>query len=531
MPEADDPYLLPNGTLRNKLGITNPEALARAENGFVTARTSELSERLPRAPFTFETLRGIHRSLFQDVYDWAGEARTTPLAKREYDSPASPVQRFASPVRIAAEAEAIFRRLESDGFFTGSTRAEFAARATELFADLNHLHFAREGNGRASRLLIGAIGKSAGHTPNFDFITRERMISISIDANKGDTAGVRRMFDEILEPAQIEAVRKAVGFLRTSSRIAWNDVYIATTRAGRDYAGTLAGRAGADCLIRAVLPRGDPVLFVGAAADLPANATAGSAVSFRSKHFQPSEGPKPVAASAVTQSTPATAPAQTKPFDPCNIAGEKNPDRITGLEYRLFAKNVGRALENLQSLKRIGYDDILATNRILFGALYPWAGQDRAALAPGIAIGKGGHTDLFAHPRDVRRAAEHGLDLSRDKKTMRERPGEIFGLLAYAHPFLETNGRTLMTVHADLSRRANFHIDWPRIGKQDFLTALTAELRQPGSALDSLLAPQVKPGPMPLLVAGNALRINPDLNPSGPAKKAASPGPSPSPGF
>lgn len=213
-----------------------------------------------------------------------------------------------------------------------------------------------------------------------------------------------------------------------------------------------------------------------------------------------------------------------------NVVGEKDPGRIKQLEHRIFAQNIAPALEALQAVKQLRYEHVLATNKTLLGALYPWAGQDRATLAPGIAIGKGGHTDLFAHPGDVRRAVEHALDLGRDRATMRTRPGEVFGLLAYAHPLLETNGRTLMTVHADMTRRAGFHIAWPDIGKAEFITALTDELRAPGTALDQLLAPHIKAGPMASATTAARLGTNPTLNPDGVVPSTARrAGPSPGP--
>ena len=72
MPGGNDPYLLPNGTLRNKLGLTDPDELQRAENRITAARGALLERDLPKPPFTFETLKAIHFELFQDVYAWAG---------------------------------------------------------------------------------------------------------------------------------------------------------------------------------------------------------------------------------------------------------------------------------------------------------------------------------------------------------------------------------------------------------------------------------------------------------------------------
>lgn len=67
------------------------------------------------------------------------------------------------------------------------------------------------------------------------------------------------------------------------------------------------------------------------------------------------------------------------------------------------------------------------------------------------------------------------------------------GYLAYAHPFLDGNGRTIMVLHAVLSQRAGFSIDWPMTGKADYLSALTKELDDPGKGcLDVYLKPFVR---------------------------------------
>ena len=200
-----------------------------------------------------------------------------------------------------------------------------------------------------------------------------------------------------------------------------------------------------------------------------------------------------------------------------NRLGTDDAALIARLEAHAFSANVLPALAALKAAPTIGYDQVLDTHKRLFSSVYPWAGQDRATLAPNIAIAKGGVSDLFAHPADVRRATDYALGMGLDARSLRAKPGEVFGALAYVHPFLETNGRSLTTVHADLTRRAGFHIDWSAIGKVEFLTALTAELRKPGSSMDALLLPHVRPGPLPTEHAAASLAQNPGLNRSGPS--------------
>ena len=81
--------------------------------------------------------------------------------------------------------------------------------------------------------------------------------------------------------------------------------------------------------------------------------------------------------------------------------------------------------------------------------------------------------------QDIRRAVEFALTHGQDKQFMIEKPGEIMGYLAYAHPFLDGNGRAMMVVHAVLAQRAGFSIEWAATAKNDYLSALTKELDDP----------------------------------------------------
>ncbi len=70
--------------LENKLGITNSTELAREEERISKKKAVELFESgsLDKlAPGRFASLQAIHKALFEDIYDFAGELRTVNLAK------------------------------------------------------------------------------------------------------------------------------------------------------------------------------------------------------------------------------------------------------------------------------------------------------------------------------------------------------------------------------------------------------------------------------------------------------------------
>jgi cell filamentation protein len=76
---------------------------------------------------------------------------------------------------------------------------------------------------------------------------------------------------------------------------------------------------------------------------------------------------------------------------------------------------------------------------------------------------------------------------------MTARAGEDMGYLAFGHPFLDGNGRTIMVIHAELAERAGFSLDWTATSKAGYLGALTKEIAQPGARhLDEYLKPFVR---------------------------------------
>jgi cell filamentation protein len=191
-----------------------------------------------------------------------------------------------------------------------------------------------------------------------------------------------------------------------------------------------------------------------------------------------------------------------------NSYQEKDLRVVGHLETAAFEQDIVPTVRFLRRLPTLRYEHITETHRRLFNSLYPWAGQDRSVTAPDIAIAKAGYKTLFAHPGAVQLAAEHALNLGQNPAYLRAHPGEVFGYLAHAHPFLEGNGRTILTVFADLSRRAGFNVEWEAIDKDQFLETLTRELLEPGKILDELVLPYSREGVLSVDKTASRLRVN-----------------------
>jgi cell filamentation protein len=173
-----------------------------------------------------------------------------------------------------------------------------------------------------------------------------------------------------------------------------------------------------------------------------------------------------------------------------NFPGFKDISQVKALEHASFQINLDLAINTLAAVDLIEYKHVLEIHKILFGDVYPWAGQDRSSTSPGINISKAGYNAMFAQSSYVRRVTEYAIDQSRDLNIMRQQPGHILGSLAHAHPFLDGNGRTILVLHTELAHRAGISIDWTQTEKRAYLIALTSELNDPGKGhLDNYLKP------------------------------------------
>ena len=130
--------------LENKLGLTSSADLAREEERISKKKAVWLfaSGTLDRRPVgTFAALKAIHKALFEDIYDFAGELRTVNLAKGNF--------RFA-PLMYLEAALANIEKMPQDTF----------DEIIEKYVEMNVAHPFREGNGRSMRIWLDLMLKN-----------------------------------------------------------------------------------------------------------------------------------------------------------------------------------------------------------------------------------------------------------------------------------------------------------------------------------------------------------------------------------
>ncbi len=79
-----DPYVYPGtDVLKNILNIKDKKTLDDAEADYVSLRLREVAEKPLPGNYNIEHLSKMHRYIFQDLYEWAGEFRTINIEKEE----------------------------------------------------------------------------------------------------------------------------------------------------------------------------------------------------------------------------------------------------------------------------------------------------------------------------------------------------------------------------------------------------------------------------------------------------------------
>lgn len=129
--------------LENKLGITSSPELAEAEERISKKKALELFENGVLDSLeagTTASLKAIHKYLFEEIYDFAGELRTVNIAKGNF--------RFA-PLMYLEAALANIDKMPQSTF----------DEIVEKYVEMNIAHPFREGNGRSTRIWLDCIFK------------------------------------------------------------------------------------------------------------------------------------------------------------------------------------------------------------------------------------------------------------------------------------------------------------------------------------------------------------------------------------
>jgi cell filamentation protein len=183
------------GILRNKENIEDYKLLVNYESFKCSERLEELKAK-PIKIKNYSTLLAIHKHLFQDVYEWAGQKRTVEISKD--DKQFFPVNHFNTAFSYIDNLIYEYRTIDK------IDKTKLSVKLAEILDAINYLHPFREGNGRTQRefLRVLAIEKELmlNLNPPDNSDIYERYMSGTID---GDTQKLSKLILELINGIRI----------------------------------------------------------------------------------------------------------------------------------------------------------------------------------------------------------------------------------------------------------------------------------------------------------------------------------------
>lgn len=182
-----DHYVYPGtNVLKNKKNIVDGQILSSFENAFVTRKLFRLQARGITGQFDVQHLKSIHKELFGDIYDWAGEFRDIQIYKGGTE--------FSEPDRINDDLSELFSNVRSKNYFKGLSEDEVVDGLSDTMCRLNMIHPFREGNGRTQRLFLSQMALYSDHDLDFSKVSENDMRNASFASARGNIKPMRCLF-------------------------------------------------------------------------------------------------------------------------------------------------------------------------------------------------------------------------------------------------------------------------------------------------------------------------------------------------
>ena len=154
-----DPYIQSNGTLKNRLGIKEYEELNNAEKDIGFVKLIDINEAF-KQKYNKEYLKSLHKHIFEDIFDWAGEFRTVPIEKIEIVIPGLSLQ-YSLPKDINKDLDAAFEDLDNMEW-SGKNLDQIVPEFTRKLARIWRIHPFRDGNTRTTLAFAESYAREHG---------------------------------------------------------------------------------------------------------------------------------------------------------------------------------------------------------------------------------------------------------------------------------------------------------------------------------------------------------------------------------
>lgn len=171
-----DSHAYANGVLLNTKGLKDTDSLNKFEASMVEPREWMLADNPIAGKYDLIHAQAIHKSLFQDVYPWAGELRGVDTSKGS--------TYFCPHDQIESEFIGLSEYLAQSSLYGNEELSieDFSREAAIYFGRLNWIHPFREGNGRTQRVLFSYLAAEHGISLVWSAVSKDAMVRACNDA-------------------------------------------------------------------------------------------------------------------------------------------------------------------------------------------------------------------------------------------------------------------------------------------------------------------------------------------------------------
>ena len=177
--------------LINKFDIHDEATLSEVEGTLTAAKSTQWLNAPEQDTFDFGHYKAIHRFLFADLYDWAGQVRNINISKKG--------TAFCPTEKLDEQADKVFLYLKEQNFLRGMAKDSFVDALVDFYCSTNILHPFREGNGRTQRVFLAQLAQNAGYMLNFAEIDGDLLMIATIQSAQGVTDLLRSVLDAAIE--------------------------------------------------------------------------------------------------------------------------------------------------------------------------------------------------------------------------------------------------------------------------------------------------------------------------------------------
>lgn len=202
-------YCYENGVLKNKYNTKNLELLHILEADSAAYHQSKIlgGETDYRFNFTVDSYLDLHKRLFSEVYDFAGEIRSEAINKscKPYFDKRTP---FCEPIYIYESLKSTLNKMLRD-LRRVQNREDLLYCLAKYYCEINVIHPFREGNGRTLRTYFLILVKELFRDYELDYSLwndedRELLLkyviidSSTVDIEEVGVRGIASCFDKVL---------------------------------------------------------------------------------------------------------------------------------------------------------------------------------------------------------------------------------------------------------------------------------------------------------------------------------------------